>query len=145
MVSLILFEREFIVIFFWKKKLIVMLVEFMNSKFKKRWCTDSARPPVSLPCSYFFRKDRVTVAEREAEDARQKELEAEAKKQAEERRRYTLKIVEEEAKKEFEENRRTLAALEALDTDGENEEEEYEAWKVRELKRIKRDRESREA
>ncbi|XP_030621635.1 microfibrillar-associated protein 1 [Chanos chanos] len=94
---------------------------------------------------FIRKKDRVTVAEREAEEQKQKELEAEAKKQAEERRRYTLKIVEEEAKKEFEENRRTLAALEALDTDGENEEEEYEAWKVRELKRIKRDREAREA
>ncbi|KTG04049.1 hypothetical protein cypCar_00004311 [Cyprinus carpio] len=90
-------------------------------------------------------KDRVTVAEREAEEQKQKELEIEAKKQAEERRRYTLKIVEEEAKKEYEENKRTLAALDALDTDGENEEEEYEAWKVRELKRIKRDREDREA
>lgn len=93
---------------------------------------------------FIRKKDRVTVAEREAEEQRQKELEVEAKKQAEDRRRYTLKIVEEEAKKEFEENKRTLAALEALDTDGENEEEEYEAWKVRELKRIKRDRESRE-
>ncbi|KTF87174.1 hypothetical protein cypCar_00009169 [Cyprinus carpio] len=90
-------------------------------------------------------KDRVTVAEREAEEQRQKELEIEAKKQVEERRRYTLKIVEEEAKKEYEENKRTLAALDGLDTDGENEEEEYEAWKVRELKRIKRDREDREA
>ncbi|XP_018620524.1 microfibrillar-associated protein 1 [Scleropages formosus] len=94
---------------------------------------------------FIRKKDRVTVAEREAEEQKQKELEIEAKKQAEERRRYTLKIVEEEAKKEFEENRRTLAALDALDTDGENEEEEYEAWKVRELKRIKRDREAREA
>ncbi|KAK3510161.1 hypothetical protein QTP70_026747, partial [Hemibagrus guttatus] len=94
---------------------------------------------------FIRKKDRVTVAEREAEEQRQKELEIEAKKHAEERRRYTLKIVEEEAKKEFEENKRTLAALEALDTDGENEEEEYEAWKVRELKRIKRDREDREA
>ncbi|RXN38078.1 microfibrillar-associated 1 [Labeo rohita] len=92
-----------------------------------------------------YTKDRVTVAEREAEEQKQKELEIEAKKQAEERRRYTLKIVEEEAKKEYEENKRTLAALDALDTDGENEEEEYEAWKVRELKRIKRDREAREA
>lgn len=92
-----------------------------------------------------LRKDRVTVAEREADELKQRELEAEAKKQVEERRRYTLKIVEEEAKKEFEENRRTLAALDSLDTDGENEEEEYEAWKVRELKRIKRDREAREA
>ncbi|CAG12471.1 unnamed protein product, partial [Tetraodon nigroviridis] len=59
---------------------------------------------------------------REAEEQKQRELEAEAKRQAEERRRYTLKIVEEEAKKEYEENRRSLAALEALDTDGENEE-----------------------
>ncbi|XP_028823853.1 microfibrillar-associated protein 1 [Denticeps clupeoides] len=104
---------------------------------------DEAEP--RLKPVFIRRKDRVTVAEREAEEQKQKELEVEAKRQAEERRRYTLKIVEEEAKKEFEENRRTLAALDALDTDGENEEEEYEAWKVRELKRIKRDRETREA
>ncbi|XP_071369351.1 microfibrillar-associated protein 1 [Centroberyx affinis] len=104
---------------------------------------DEAEP--RLKPVFIRKKDRVTVAEREAEEQKQRELEAEVKKQAEERRRYTLKIVEEEAKKEFEENRRTLAALDALDTDGENEEEEYEAWKVRELKRIKRDREAREA
>ncbi|CAK6982868.1 microfibrillar-associated protein 1 [Scomber scombrus] len=103
---------------------------------------DEAEP--RLKPVFIRKKDRITVAEREAEELKQKELEAEAKKQVEERRRYTLKIVEEEAKKEFEENRRTLAALDALDTDGENEEEEYEAWKVRELKRIKRDREARE-
>lgn len=104
---------------------------------------DEAEP--RLKPVFIRKKDRVTVAEREAEEVKQKELEVEAKKQVEERRRYTLKIVEEEAKKEFEENRRTLAALDALDTDGENEEEEYESWKVRELKRIKRDREAREA
>ncbi|KAL4693197.1 hypothetical protein H8959_017007 [Pygathrix nigripes] len=91
------------------------------------------------------RKDRVTVQEREAEALKQKELEQEAKRLAEERRKYTLKIVEEETKKELEENKRSLAALDALNTDDENDEEEYEAWKVRELKRIKRDREDREA
>uniref|UniRef100_A0A3Q3XFC6 Micro-fibrillar-associated protein 1 C-terminal domain-containing protein n=1 Tax=Mola mola TaxID=94237 RepID=A0A3Q3XFC6_MOLML len=103
---------------------------------------DEAEP--RLKPVFIRKKDRITVAEREAEELKQRELEAEAKRQVEERRRYTLKIVEEEAKKEFEENRRTLAALDSLDTDGENEEEEYEAWKVRELKRIKRDREARE-
>ncbi|XP_077569746.1 microfibrillar-associated protein 1 [Stigmatopora nigra] len=103
---------------------------------------DDAEP--RLKPVFIRKKDRVTVAEREAEQLKQRELEAEAKRQQEERRRYTLKIVEEEAKKEFEENRRSLAALEALDTDGENEEEEYEAWKIRELKRIKKDREARE-
>ncbi|XP_077446486.1 microfibrillar-associated protein 1 [Stigmatopora argus] len=103
---------------------------------------DEAEP--RLKPVFIRKKDRVTVAEREVEQLKQKELEAEAKRQQEERRRYTLKIVEEEAKKEFEENRRSLAALEALDTDGENEEEEYEAWKIRELKRIKKDREARE-
>lgn len=94
---------------------------------------------------FIRKKDRVTVQEREAEAIKQKEVEAEAKRMAEERRKYTLKIVEEEAKKEIEENKRSLAALDALNTDDENDEEEYEAWKVRELKRIKRDREEREA
>ncbi|XP_052597440.1 microfibrillar-associated protein 1-like [Peromyscus californicus insignis] len=94
---------------------------------------------------FIRKKDRVTVQEREAEALKQKELEQEAKRRAEERHKYTLKIVEEETKKELEGNKRSLAALDALNTDDENEEEEYEAWKVRELKRIKRDREDREA
>ncbi|XP_072320807.1 microfibrillar-associated protein 1 isoform X2 [Eucyclogobius newberryi] len=103
---------------------------------------DEAQP--RLKPVFIRKKDRVTVAERELEEQHQKEVEQEQRRLAEERRRYTLKIVEEEAKREFEENRRNVAALDALDTDPENEEEEYESWKLRELKRIKRDRETRE-
>ncbi|KAM4677371.1 microfibrillar-associated protein 1 [Discoglossus pictus] len=104
---------------------------------------DEAEP--RLKPVFIRKKDRVTVQEKEAEAIKLKELEVEAKRMAEERRKYTLKIVEEETKKEIEENKRSLAALDALNTDDENDEEEYEAWKVRELKRIKRDREEREA
>ncbi|XP_053573695.1 microfibrillar-associated protein 1 [Bombina bombina] len=103
---------------------------------------DEAEP--RLKPVFIRKKDRVTVQEREVEALKQRELELEAKRMAEERRKYTLKIVEEETKKEIEENKRSLAALDALNTDDENDEEEYEAWKVRELKRIKRDREERE-
>ena len=93
---------------------------------------------------FIRKKDRVTVQEQEAEALKQKELEQEAKRMAEEWRNYTLKIVE-ETKKELEENKRSLAALDTLNTDDENDEEEYEVWKVLELRRLKREREDREA
>uniref|UniRef100_A0A2K6LQY2 Microfibril associated protein 1 n=1 Tax=Rhinopithecus bieti TaxID=61621 RepID=A0A2K6LQY2_RHIBE len=87
---------------------------------------------------FIRKKDRVTVQEREAEALKQKELEQEAKRLAEERLQGQIVLPTQI-------NKRSLAALDALNTDDENDEEEYEAWKVRELKRIKRDREDREA
>lgn len=47
---------------------------------------------VGLTQNVCCRKDRVTVQEREAEALKQKELEQEAKRMAEERRKYTLKV-----------------------------------------------------
>lgn len=90
------------------------------------------------------KKDRITIQEKERELQKQKELESDAKRSAEQRRQQTLKMVEQEVRRELEQERQKVDACDAIDSDAENDEEEYEAWKVRELKRIKRDREERE-
>ncbi|GFS24758.1 microfibrillar-associated protein 1 [Elysia marginata] len=91
------------------------------------------------------KKDRITVQEREREDAKAKELEIEAKRLAEERKRMTIKMANQDMQREMEEEKNLQDACDGMDSDDENDEEEYELWKVRELKRIKRDREEREA
>ena len=50
-------------------------------------------------CSYFFlfrAKDRLTIQEREREEAKARQLEKEAARAAEDRRRQTLRMVEDE-------------------------------------------------
>ncbi|WAR02923.1 MFAP1-like protein [Mya arenaria] len=90
------------------------------------------------------KKDRFSVQEKERNEAKMKEMEVEAKKMGEERRKQTLKMIEDERRRELEAARNTQDACDQLESGDENDEEAYESWKVRELRRLKRDREERE-
>ncbi|XP_077978341.1 microfibrillar-associated protein 1-like [Glandiceps talaboti] len=93
---------------------------------------------------FVAKKDRITIQEKEQEALKQRILEQELKKLAEERKKQSVKMVEDEARKELQQEQNAKDPSDVVHTDDENDEEEYEAWKVRELKRIKRDREERE-
>ena len=70
--------------------------------------------------------DRLTVKNLEVEEAKEKRKEIERKKLAEERKKYTLQMIEKDAKKDFEMERDENALLEACDSDDGDPDVEFE-------------------
>ncbi|UJR15348.1 hypothetical protein I4U23_002297 [Adineta vaga] len=94
----------------------------------------------------FVRKtDRRTVAEREAEEEHQAQLEREKKRLAHQRRMQTQRIVAEAIKQEEMKKTEDESGIPCdFTTDDEDGEAAYDAWKLRELERLKRDRKERD-
>lgn len=106
--------------------------------------SEEAHEPRIKP-QFVRKRDRTTIIEKEKDLIKQKQLELEAKKQAKDRRRYTLKLVEDSIKKDMEAQKAEKDPhINDVQTDEENDEIEYESWKLRELKRIKRERDERD-
>ena len=115
-----------------------------SSEYEEYSESDDEMGPRLKPV-FVKKEDRVTIQERESQEATQEQLEQLNKQRAEERKKESIKLVAEVVAKELERANVTERDQSGdLNTDDENEEEEYEAWKVRELKRIKRTREERE-
>lgn len=115
-----------------------------SSEYEEYSESDDEMGPRLKPV-FVKKEDRVTIQEKESQEATQEQLEQLNKQRAEERKKDSIRLVAEVVAKELERANVTEADQSGdLNTDDENEEEEYEAWKVRELKRIKRTREERE-
>lgn len=115
-----------------------------SSEYETEYESEEDEGPRLKPV-FVRQKDRLTVKNLEIEDAKEKRRDVERKKLAEERKKYTLSMIEKDAKKDFEMERDENALLEACDSDDGDPDVEFEAWKFRELQRLKRDREAREA
>ena len=75
----------------------------------------AGRPDIPVHSSpaklHFISSDRMTVKNLEIEEAKEKRREVERKKLAEERKKYTLSMIEKDAKKDFEMERDENALL----------------------------------
>jgi len=114
-----------------------------SSEYETEYSSEEEEGPRLKPV-FVRQKDRLTIKNLEIEDAKEKRKAIEAKKLAEERKKYVLTMIEKDAKKDFEMERDEKALLEACDSDDGDPDVEFEAWKFRELQRLKRDREARE-
>lgn len=116
-----------------------------SSEYEEESESEEENEPRLKPL-FVRKRDRATIAEKEKEAAKQRQLEHEAKKLAKERRKQTLRLVEDSVKKDLEKLKPESSEphIDDVCTDDDNDEVEYEAWKLRELKRIKRDREEKE-
>ncbi|XP_066944285.1 microfibrillar-associated protein 1 [Macrobrachium rosenbergii] len=109
--------------------------------------SDSEEEGPRLKPVFVRKKDRVTIHQKEQQQVKVKQQEADNRRRVEERRRETLRLIEQENRNAA--NLRNNIAdndpMNTINTDDEADDAEYELWKLRELRRLKRDKEEREA
>lgn len=93
-VVFVIYERS-------QQRFIANICSVHSSEYEETESEDENDEPRLKPV-FVSKKDRATIAEKEKEALKQKQLDAEAKRVAKERRRQTLRLVEESVKKDLE-------------------------------------------
>ncbi|KAG9045065.1 hypothetical protein FS837_007112 [Tulasnella sp. UAMH 9824] len=106
---------------------------------------EELKPKLQFRPVFVPKRNRATVAEREADDPYNEEAVAKREQEAEQRKKDSHNLVAESIKRELAEKEAEDIIPDVDDTDGLDPQGEFEAWRLRELGRIKRDKEAQRA
>ncbi|KAK1224699.1 hypothetical protein PQX77_012372 [Marasmius sp. AFHP31] len=102
---------------------------------------EEEKPKLQFRPVFVPKRNRATVAEREAMADDTEEAQKRRELEAEERKKQSHDLVAESIRRELAEKEKEDDAPDVDDTDGLDPEAEFEAWRLRELARIKREKE----
>ncbi|KAJ8088615.1 hypothetical protein PM082_013858 [Marasmius tenuissimus] len=102
---------------------------------------EEEKPKLQFRPVFVPKRNRATVAEREAMADDTEEAQKKRELEAEERKKQSHDLVAESIRRELAEKEKEDDAPDVDDTDGLDPEAEFEAWRLRELARIKREKE----
>ncbi|KAH8834884.1 splicing factor, Prp19-binding domain-containing protein [Flagelloscypha sp. PMI_526] len=103
--------------------------------------SEDEAPKVQFRPLFVPKRGRATLAERDAMDPENEELQRKREEEAEERKKQSHDLVADAIRRELAEKQKEEEVPDIDDTDGVDPAGEFEAWRLRELSRIKKEKE----